>query len=637
MSNPEASPKLITDKIDEHAREFFEAAPCGYLFTALSGQILRVNNTFCEWTGYSTEGLQEEFTLTDLVSRGSRIFFETHFFPLLNVQGSIGEIHVTLLHKDGSRIPVLISAKQHRDEEYNFLFNSVVVVNFAHREKYESELLEAKKRAESSDQAKSYFLSTVSHEVLTPLNAIIGMSNLLETTGLNAEQARLQSILSQSANHLLQLFKNILVISKDGLGKLEVARRAFDLRKLVHAVAGSFRYDTHIQDITLAVRVDERLPPSVIGDPTLISQLLTNLVGNAVKFTSAGEVNLAVTVKNLSSEAVLCELSVTDTGIGIPAEKLDGLFLPFTQATQDIHSQYGGSGLGLSICSSILDKLNSHMEVNSREGEGSRFSFVLNLPVSQLPTPASLHPNLLPEIKRGKVLLVEDNETNAYLVSRYFRQWKVAFDLSPNGAEALKCVDANDYDLILMDLQMPVMDGYLASNAIRALAGPKSMVPIVAFSASSSLSMSDRMREARIDDFLLKPFDPKELHAILLRYMAATPPLEDLPAMSFPQLREAFDQDSEELASFALVLERELITSAAELERAMSAADARAVSDLKHKLKTSLQLLDAEQVKDLLAYVTEELKQGRQVSHQQQRQVIEGMRGLVVSLKKEKW
>ncbi len=639
MTNHEPSPsQLVVQRIDEHARDFFEAAPFGYLFTSVFGKLLRVNHTLREWTGYSREELTDGCTLNDLVSRGSRIYFETHFFPLLNVQGAIEEIHLTLLGKDGRRIPVLISAKQHRDDEDRFLFNSVVVVNFAHRQRYESELLEAKKRAESSDRAKSYFLSTISHEVLTPLNAIIGMAGLLENTGLNAQQSRLQTILSQSANHLLQLFKNILVISKDGLGNLAVADHPFDLRNLVAAITGSFRYDSPAADLQLTTTVDDRLPAVIISDPTLISQLLTNLVGNAVKFTPAGKVEVAVVVRELAPDEVTVEFSVSDTGIGIPAEKQDQLFLPFTQATEEIHSRYGGSGLGLSICSSILGKLGSQMEVSSEEGVGSRFSFVLRLGVSQGLVAPPPHPNLLPEIGRGRVLLVEDNETNAYLVSRYFHRWKLNFDLAPNGAEALKWMEGNAYDLILMDLQMPVMDGYLAARSIRALPGSKSTVPIVAFTASSSQSISQRMRDAKIDDFLLKPFDPRELHAMLLRYLAASPtPPEAFPPMAFPQLREAFDQDSKELSTFAVVLERELVTAGAQLERALSAGDARAVGDLKHKLKTSLQLLDAERVKDQLGQINQALREGRPVSAQQKREVVNELRALVLHLQQEKW
>ncbi len=628
--------QLITQRIDEQALDFFEAAPCGYLFTALDGKLLRVNQTFRGWMGYGPDDPPPGTKLSDLISRGSRIYFETHFFPHLNVRGTVEEINLTLLGKGGHRIPVLLSATQHRDAENHFLFNSVVVVNYAHRQRYESELLDAKKRAESSDRAKSYFLSTISHEVLTPLNAIIGMAGLLDETGLNEHQREYQTILSQSAKHLLQLFKNILVISKDGLGKLTVARHSFDLRQVVHGVAGSFRHGNLRPGVTLNTRVSDHLPPLLIGDSTLLTQLLTNLIGNAVKFTASGEVSVAVEVQELTAGAVTFEVAVSDTGIGIPAHMLDQLFVPFTQASRDIHSRYGGSGLGLSICNRILDKLDSHMEVSSEEGKGSRFSFVLRLPVSTpqaAPTPAALS-----EITRGRVLLVEDNETNAYLVTRYFQQWQLPCDLATDGAEALRRLEREDYDVILMDMQMPVMDGYTAARCIRQLPGIRSRIPIIAFSASSSLSISQRMQECEIDDFLLKPFEPRELHSILLRYLpVSSPQAPELTPTAFPQLREAFDHDTEELSAFAHILERELDTAATQLSQAIAANDGRTVGDLKHKLKTSLHLLDADRVRELLLDVTTQLKEDRPVEPASTRELMDELRSLVTRLRHTQW
>ncbi len=586
--------------------------------------------------GYGPDDPLPGTKLTDLISRGSRIYFETHFFPHLNVRGTVEEINVTLLGRGGHRVPVLLSANQHRDAEHRFLFNSVVVVNYAHRQRYESELLEAKKRAESSDRAKSYFLSTVSHEVLTPLNAVIGMAGLLEDTGLDSRQREYQTILSQSANHLLQLFKNILVVSKDGLGKLTVARHPVDLRQLIHGVAGSFRHGSLRPGVLLHTRVPDHLPPLLEGDSMLLSQLLTNLIGNAVKFTASGEVNVAVEVQELSAEAVTFEIAVSDTGIGIPADMLDRLFVPFTQASHDIHSRYGGSGLGLSICSRILDKLGSHMEVSSEEGKGSRFSFVLRLPVST--AQASSSPARLPAIGRGRVLLVEDNETNVYLVTRYFSQWQLPYDVATDGAEALRYLEQEAYDLILLDMQMPVMDGYAAARNIRQLPGIKAHVPIIAFSASSSVSISQRMQECEIDDFLLKPFEPRELHALMLRYLPASPmQTQDLTPISFSQLREAFDQDAEELSTFARILERELTTAAAELAQAIAARDTQAVSDLRHKLKTSLHLLDADRLKELLDHVITELRADRQPGRGDTRALLQEVRQLVLRLQQEEW
>ncbi|MCP9234999.1 ATP-binding protein [Lewinella sp. JB7] len=632
------SNQAISRRIEEHAGKFFEVAPCGYVFTSATGDFLRINKTFCDWLGYSPAELVGSHSLIDLVTRGSRIFFETHFFPVLNLQNSVEDINLTLQCKNGSRLPVLITATRHHDDAGRFLFTSMVIINFTVRKKYETELLVAKKRAESSDRAKSYFLSTISHEVLTPLNAIVGTSDLLKTTGLNAHQAHLQSILANSATHILQLFKNILVISKVGLGKLRVANAPFDLHELVRSVVNSFHFDSRNRGLDLDVTVDEALPATLVGDPTLISQLLTNLIGNAVKFTPDGSVATTVKVLDSTEKRVRIEVAVTDTGIGIAPDRLQKLFTPFTQASEDIHAKYGGSGLGLAISSSILEKLDSRMEVFSEEGKGSRFSFELSLPVADPPDAAGQPGGELPPIRTGRVLLVEDNETNAFLVSRYFRRWQVPFDLAPNGAEAIRHVQANHFDLILMDLRMPVMDGYEAATRIRKLSGPRSEIPIVAFSASASFTISERMREARIDDFLLKPFDPARLHGIISRYLGGPVAQSKAPTtMPFITLREAFDHDARELAAFSVILQRELRGAATELDTAITAGNARAVGDLKHKLKTSLQLLTADRLTDQLARITQDLKNGTSVTAERRQAVVNEVRSLADRLGDEKW
>ena len=631
----------IPDRIELEAQQFFQTAPCGYLFTDPDGHLLRVNQTLLDWLGYEEADMVDgERTLSDLISRGGRIYYETHFAPLLNLQGRIEEINFTFLHHNGSRLPVLVSADQRTDAAGQPLFNSVVAVKFSQRKQYETELLRAKKQAESSDRAKTFFLSNISHEVLTPLNAIIGMADLLEGTALDPQQQRLRTVMSRSAHHLLDLFKNVLVVAKSGLGQLEVAHRTFDLRQLVTGVVDSFRYDEHNRDIDLILNLDDQIPDSLLGDPTLITQLLTNLIGNAVKFTERGQVRVTVEVSAREQDGLHVEFSVEDTGIGVSPDQLSKLFHPFTQASQEIHTRYGGSGLGLSICHNILERYGSKMHVSSAPGRGSCFSFTLLLPPSDSPVAPSRGNHQLPPIQSGRVLLVEDNQTNAFLVSRYFTRWQVEYDLAINGVEALELARQQQYELVLMDLQMPVLDGYDAARAIRELDGPNSDVPIVAFSASASIALSDRMRQAEIDGFLLKPFNPYELHTLLCQHLSCGTPSTDSPpspSMSFPYIREAFEDDSEALAGFSHILQRELRQAAAELERALQRQDASAVGALKHKLKTSLHLLGDTKLQEQLGRVTESLRRGQSVSDEQCRTLVNRLRTNATALAREKW
>ena len=627
--------------IEAEAQQFFETAPCGYLFTDPEGRLLRVNSTLLEWLGYTHPELVDgQRRLSDLISRGGRIYYDTHFTPLLHYQGQVSEINFNLLRKEGSRLPVLVSAKRHLDEQGVPLFHSVVLAHFAQRKEYETELLRAKKQAESSERAKSYFLSTISHEVLTPLNAIIGMADLLQDTSLNPTQQRLQQVLSRSAQHLLSLFQNVLLVAKSGLGQLEVSNRPFDLRQLASTVTDSFRYGSRSPDVNLQLSIDSELPTALIGDPTLITQLLSNLVGNAIKFTDRGEVRITLEVIDRQGTDYRIEFSVADSGIGIPTHQLAKLFQPFTQASQDIHTRYGGSGLGLAICQSILERFDTQMRVESTEGNGSCFSFVLVLPQADPQTVSPISPpGELPPIGGGRVLLAEDNETNAYLTLRYLRRWEVAYDHVRDGEQAVAAVQRQSYDLVLMDLQMPVMDGYTAARAIRQLPGEVGRLPIVAFSASASTELSERMREVKIDDFVLKPFRPRHLYAKLTHYIASQSPpvLPTSPPATFPLIREVFEDEVDALQGFSDVLQRELRQIAAELDPALAQGDADRAGDLKHKLKTSLRLLDADQLTANLTQAVQQLRSGTPVAPSLRQSIIDELHRYAGELERTRW
>lgn len=616
--------------IEEHARQFVDKAPCGYLITDPNGVLLGINDTLLDWLGYEQDDLFGQSSIQDLLNRGGGIYFDTHLAPLLGIQGEVREINLTFVRRDGSRLPVLISATHHVARDGQTRFNSIVVTNFTDRKKYEKELLEARKRAESSDHAKTSFLSTISHEVLTPLNAIIGTADLLGVTELDSNQKRLQSILVESSNHLLSLFKNILVVAKSGLGELKVSHQPFATRRLLDSIVDSFRYGGQDDHTTYTVEVDDRIPPGLVGDPTLFNQVLTNLIGNAAKFARGGKVCIKLDWLEKTSEGHRVRFSIADNGIGIQPEHLEKLFQPFSQATQHIHQQYGGSGLGLSICQRILDYFDSAVQVESTPGKGSRFWFEVVLPEGKVPDQTSSGISELPVIGTGRVLIVEDNRTNSFLVARYFRRWKVDFDLAANGQEALECVQANDYDMVLMDLKMPVMDGYTASRKIRELPPPKSHVPIIAFSASARMAMTEGLHDTYIDDFALKPFDPRQLHTFVTRYLSP-------PPMNFPELRSTLDNDPSELEAFSGILQRELRQATDDLDRAFDQDNLEQIGDLKHKLKTTLHLLEADQVRQNLQKIVDDLRSGSPADDQTKSEVKDQLEQLSRQLARERW
>ncbi|MGB3800748.1 MAG: ATP-binding protein, partial [Lewinella sp.] len=497
---------------------------------------------------------------------------------------------------------------------------------------YEDGLRAAKRTAEDKDQAKSAFLSTISHEILTPLNAVLGTAELLGATELNDQQLHLQSILVRSGNHLLSLFKNILIISKSGLDELEPVEQPFRPETLLATTVDSFRYGSERREVVFALEVERDIPEVLVGDQTFLTQILTNLLGNATKFTKTGRVTAGIHRLESEEEDDLCHVRffVRDTGIGIEDKHLDRLFEPFTQAHRQIHEEYGGSGLGLSICNNILKEYGSKLEVESTLGKGSTFWFDLSLPVGDASDVAVDKQGSLPPLHAGRVLVVEDNRTNSFLVARYFRKWQVAFDLAQNGQEALDALADTTYELVLMDLNMPVMDGYTAARKIRSKSTEARNVPIVAFSASASLAITERMRIAQIDDFILKPFSPHHLYNLVSKYLNTT-------KMNYPNLREAMDNNAEDLKRFSAVLQRELSVAADELAAALRKDNVQQVADIKHKLKTSLQLIHADGIRDDLTSITNDLRNKVEVASARKSILVEKIHQAVRELSRERW
>jgi PAS domain S-box-containing protein len=371
--------------LEENAEELFENAPCGYLSTLPGGTILRVNQTFLRWTGHRREDLVGRKRFEDLLTVGGRIYHETHYAPLLHMQGMVREVALEFVCADGRRQPALVSAGLKRDADGRPLVTRIIVFPAVDRREYERELLRARQKAEQADRVKADFISMISHEVRTPLNAIVGVSHLLQATELSPQQQRYVHILRSSSETLLATINEILDFSKVESGRASLEQRSFDLRTLVHGVASSLSLKAEEKGVALAVDVDERLPPTLVGDPVKVQQVLMNLVGNAVKFTTQGSVTVAVRVRDRVDDSVTVHFRVSDTGIGIAPERLPHIFDPFTQASYDVGVKYGGTGLGLAISKRLVELHGSRLAVASEPGRGSTFSFVLRFEVPAAP------------------------------------------------------------------------------------------------------------------------------------------------------------------------------------------------------------------------------------------------------------
>ncbi|ASO07582.1 PAS domain-containing hybrid sensor histidine kinase/response regulator [Arenibacter algicola] len=397
------------------------------------------------------------------------------------------------------------------------------IVDISKIKETELALIEAKEKESMANKTKDEFLTTMSHEIRTPLNAVIGISHLLLLENPKPEQLENLSTLKHSSEHLLCLVNDILDFNKIASGQLELEERDFSLNQVLNGLGSIFHNTAKEKDIRLLIKKDTSIPKTFIGDSTRLSQILTNLVSNAIKFTEEGKVKVDIEVLEVKEDFYFLEFVISDTGIGIPEDKKDKIFLSFAQANSDTTRKYGGTGLGLAICKRLLEIMDSDLELESEVGKGSTFSFKLKLQKSSMTDhqediysfdAKSFHEQ--DNLKGTRILVAEDNKVNIMVIEKFLSKWQVDFEIAENGLIALNKALENTYDMILMDLQMPVMNGFEASKAIRDSNNPLNKVmPIYALSASTGMDIKNQLGEYGIDGLICKPFNPTELFKTL--------------------------------------------------------------------------------------------------------------------------
>ena len=409
------------------------------------------------------------------------------------------------------------------DKNNNIYGISGIASDITERYLYGLHLIEARQKAELAEQLQEQFLANMSHEIRTPMNGIIGMTNILLNSPMSNEQKDFVHVIKKSSDSLMVLINDILDLSKIKAGKLRIENIDFRLRETVEQTISTFRVLINDKGLKLRTSVDLSIPDSLTGDPHRLNQILNNLISNAIKFTAAGEISFEIKPIKQSENEIELVFSISDTGIGIPQEKLESIFESFSQAESGTSRKFGGSGLGLSITKKLIEMQNGSIEVKSIPGKGTEFNFTIKYAIPAH-TVAKQYDNIKQEtlneggLSGKRVLVVEDNEANQKVIYHMLDKVGIDADLADNGKVAIKLLeDGFQYDLVIMDLQMPEMDGFETTQYIRQ--NLKLTIPIIAMTASALRNEKIKCIEIGMNEYLNKPFVPADLFRELRRFL----------------------------------------------------------------------------------------------------------------------
>lgn len=479
-----------------------------------SGEILYHNNSVEETLGYKPNSLV------------GRIFFDLILPETLSEFKKNYKSSIRKRFNESIEFQFLCT-----DKSYKYLeFNSI---NLKHKEGIESLILDCRditQRKEDAaellraQKAKEQFLANVSHEIRTPINGIAGMASLLSQNPTAKEQATYLSAIKSAAENLKVIINDILDLASIESGKLNFEKIGFNLNDLLTTVADSFVVQSRQKGLELSYVLDDRISKTLLGDPFRLNQIFINLISNAIKFTHVGHIKINCSLEKKSSKTQFIKIEVSDTGIGIPSDKLTKIFESFSQADASVTRKYGGTGLGLTIVKQLVELQNGTISVKSVIDEGTTFSIIIPYSVDkkdEIEESASIFKKQKAQqtsLKDLRILLAEDNDINRLYATSILKMWECSADTAENGYVALEKVRNNEYDIILMDIQMPVMDGFEATKAIKMSGSPKNQIPIIALTANSSTKDFERCIAAGMNDCIGKPFTPENLFAVLVKY-----------------------------------------------------------------------------------------------------------------------
>ncbi len=513
----------------QYARSLIEASLDPLVTINTEGKIMDMNQATAGITGLT----REELTGTNFFDYFTETNKAREVYKEVFAHGSVADSPLTLRHKEGKLTDVLFNGSEYKDVQGNVLGIVIVARDVTVQKRVASELLEAKLSAEKASikaaqaqlkaesatriaedavKAKQQFLSNMSHEIRTPMNAIIGFTKVLLKTALDEKQIEYLQAIKLSGDSLIVLINDILDLAKVDAGKMKFEQTPFKLASSIAAMLHLFETKIQEKNLQLFKEYDNQIPEVLMGDPVRLHQIILNLVSNAVKFTSEGAITVSVKLVNEDEKKVMIEFKVSDTGIGIPDNNIDHIFENFHQATSGTSRLYGGTGLGLAIVKQLVEPQGGTISVKSKVGVGSSFSF--NLQFLKTTNKAALDIEIIERDKKVKnidVLVVEDIALNQLLMKTLLDDFGFERDIAGNGKIAIEMMALKKYDIILMDLQMPEMNGFQATEYIRQTL--HSTIPIVALTADVTTADLAKCKAVGMNDYLSKPVNERLLYS----------------------------------------------------------------------------------------------------------------------------
>ena len=499
----------------------------GYIYESnKDGTFSYLSEQFKKITGYECEELIGRF-VTDLIHEDERPKVKARLAEIARQRVSNRDIEFPIRHKDGHVVWLNVTAAPYFDLDGTFLGYCGSGMDITQRKTRDLELAQARRKADQANLAKSNFLAAMSHEIRTPMNGVLGMAYGLQNTTIDPQQSELVSTIIESGEILLNLLNDILDLSKIEAQQLHLEETHFDAPSIFKKCKQLWAPIFAEKDIELVVDANLDHIDNLTGDPTRFYQILQNLLSNALKFTDHGQVVLSAALENEGPSDVTLLVSVKDSGIGIPAKAQKNLFDRFTQADSSIARKYGGSGLGLSICRELVRLMDGEITVESAPGKGSDFRFAVHLKKAEASQDKPLASDAQSAVSgavqfdpSAKILVAEDNLVNQKVISAFLKIGGLRADLVENGLKAIEQARSTNYDLILMDIQMPELDGMAATHKIRQLSDHYKSTPIVALTANASLEDQNFYLNSGMNDYVAKPINPDTLFRVMEKYIA---------------------------------------------------------------------------------------------------------------------